>query len=133
MSDWPATKEAQLRELWALGMTGAAIARRLDVTPNAVVGKAHRLKLEARPSPIPRPGYVPPRVANAKRPNRDRVVAAPPPPVVMPVVGSVGRTKTCQWIEGSRRQWLTCDAASAPGMSWCPAHKDIVFTKVAQP
>ncbi len=43
-----------LRDLWAQGHSTAEIGRRLGVSKNAIVGKAHRLELDARPSPIRR-------------------------------------------------------------------------------
>jgi GcrA cell cycle regulator len=43
-----------LRDLWTQGHSTAEIGRRLCVSKNAIVGKAHRLDLEARPSPIRR-------------------------------------------------------------------------------
>ncbi len=43
-----------LRQLWTQGHSTAEIGRRLGVTKNAIVGKAHRLDLTARPSPIRR-------------------------------------------------------------------------------
>ena len=43
-----------LRDLWAQGLSTAEIGRRLNVSKNAIVGKAHRLELDARPSPIRR-------------------------------------------------------------------------------
>jgi GcrA cell cycle regulator len=43
-----------LRELWTQGHSTAEIGRRLGVSKNAIVGKAHRLDLDARPSPIRR-------------------------------------------------------------------------------
>lgn len=43
-----------LRDLWAQGLSTAEIGRRLGVSKNAIVGKAHRLELDARPSPIRR-------------------------------------------------------------------------------
>ena len=42
---------ARLRDLWAEGLSTAEIGRRLGVSKNAIVGKAHRLELSARPSP----------------------------------------------------------------------------------
>ena len=46
---WNPEKEEKLRELWKKGHTASQIARLLgDVTRNAVIGKAHRLNLEAR-------------------------------------------------------------------------------------
>ncbi len=44
----------RLREMWEQGHSTAEIGRRLGVSKNAIVGKAHRLDLSARPSPIRR-------------------------------------------------------------------------------
>ena len=43
-----------LGRLWAEGHSTAEIGRRLGLTKNAVVGKAHRLSLAPRPSPAAR-------------------------------------------------------------------------------
>lgn len=66
---WPAELEAELTRLWHLTdeagqplHSGAEIGRMLGLGKNAVVGKAHRLGLEPRPSPIIRDG----------RPRRNR-------------------------------------------------------------
>ena len=46
---WTAEREDKLKELWKKGHTASQIANILgDTTRNAVIGKAHRLKLEAR-------------------------------------------------------------------------------------
>ena len=46
---WNDKKEQKLRELWSKGHTASQIAELLgDTTRNAVIGKAHRLNLEAR-------------------------------------------------------------------------------------
>ncbi len=52
--EWTDEVINQLRGLWAEGHSTAEIGRRLGVTKNAIVGKAHRLDLPARPSPIRR-------------------------------------------------------------------------------
>ncbi|MGI4978680.1 MAG: GcrA family cell cycle regulator [Janthinobacterium lividum] len=52
--DWTDAVILSLRALWDEGLSTAEIGRRLGVTKNAVVGKAHRLVLPARPSPIRR-------------------------------------------------------------------------------
>ena len=57
--DWTDAVILSLRALWDEGLSTAEIGRRLGVTKNAVVGKAHRLVLPARPSPIRR-GLVAP-------------------------------------------------------------------------
>lgn len=54
-NEWPASRRARLRRLWAHGHSAAEIGRRLGVTKNAVIGKASRMNLPGRPSPIPGP------------------------------------------------------------------------------
>jgi GcrA cell cycle regulator len=50
--EWTDEIIARLRALWVEGHSTAEIGRRLGISKNAVVGKAHRLDLAARPSPI---------------------------------------------------------------------------------
>lgn len=52
--DWTAEAIERLKLLWSEGLSTAEIGRRLNISKNAVVGKAHRLALTARPSPIRR-------------------------------------------------------------------------------
>jgi GcrA cell cycle regulator len=66
--EWSEEIISQLRALWAEGHSTAEIGRRLGVTKNAIVGKAHRLDLPARPSPIRRdPNAAPVRRAAVRR------------------------------------------------------------------
>ena len=51
---WTEDKVEKLRELWDQGLPTSQIGKILDFTKNAVVGKAHRIGLERRPSPIKR-------------------------------------------------------------------------------
>ena len=57
--EWNEEVIGRLRELWAEGHSTAEIGRRLGVSKNAIVGKAHRLDLPARPSPIRRESSEP--------------------------------------------------------------------------
>ena len=48
---WTSDREEKLKELWKKGHTASQIANILgDTTRNAVIGKAHRLNLQARAS-----------------------------------------------------------------------------------
>jgi GcrA cell cycle regulator len=50
---WTDERIERLKELWTQGMTASQIADELgSVSRNAVIGKAHRLGLQARPSPV---------------------------------------------------------------------------------
>ena len=73
---WTDERIDQLRRLWGQGMTASQIAEDLGgVSRNAVIGKAHRLGLEARPSPVKAGDAGTPTTAAAAT-----VAAAPPPP-----------------------------------------------------
>lgn len=85
---WTDERIERLKELWTKGMTASQIAEELGgVSRNAVIGKAHRLDLQSRPSPVkandgegstkaePRKIVIP-----KPRPAPPVVTAAPPPP-----------------------------------------------------
>ena len=68
---WTDERVELLTKLWSEGKTAAEIAKELGgVTRNAVIGKAHRLKLSNRVSPI----------QQNKKPAPVKVQAAPPAP-----------------------------------------------------
>jgi GcrA cell cycle regulator len=87
--DWNEETIGCLRQFWQDGHSTAEIGRRMGITKNAVVGKAHRLMLAPRPSPIRRDlpeGHVPrrsvPRRATGPTlpaPNLPPVAASVPP------------------------------------------------------
>ena len=58
---WNDDNVVHLRELWDQGLPTAQIGKLLGFTKNAVVGKAHRIGLERRPSPIRRTAIKPDR------------------------------------------------------------------------
>ena len=70
--DWNDDLIQRLVALWAEGHSTAEIGRRLNVTKNAIVGKAHRLNLPARPSPIRRDG-----TPGTPRPHAPRRIMGP--------------------------------------------------------
>lgn len=49
---WTDERIQELTRLWQEGHSASEIGKRLGVSKNSVVGKAHRLKLPSRPSPI---------------------------------------------------------------------------------
>lgn len=79
--EWTDESITRLRSLWQEGLSTAEIGRRMQITKNAVVGKAHRLTLPARPSPIRKslePGGVPSRRSLAEaRPRTSPTLAVP--------------------------------------------------------
>ena len=152
--DWTDDVIGRLKALWAEGHSTAEIGRRMGISKNAVVGKAHRLSLEARPSPIRRgvPGDAPKRPAARRvtgptlptmeavaspvpvqhRPSPPPVVVAPPP--VLRAVGRSGggRMVACCWPIGEpgTRTFRFCDDDSLPGKPYCATHAALAYVKI---
>jgi len=152
--DWTEEMIAHLRALWDEGLSTAEIGRRMNLSKNAIVGKAHRLGLPPRPSPIrvqgsgSRPGErrqirkdgpsLPPlrSVADATAPSRPPTPAlAPAPAPAMPVapvfVRRVSRDPCCWPIgEPGTRSYRTCDAPANPGKPYCAEHAEAAYVPV---
>jgi GcrA cell cycle regulator len=74
---WTEERIERLKKMWADGATASEIADKLGgVSRNAVIGKAHRLGLEARPSPV-KPGEE--KAQPAAKPQGRRLKAGPRP------------------------------------------------------
>lgn len=141
---WTDERIAQLKAGWEGGMTASQIAEQLGegVTRNAVIGKAHRLGLEARPSPVKGgedgeplaapalAAAVAPAPANAPAPAPVAVaVRATPKKPVRP--GKTAKTglldlneKTCKWPIGhpGDADFHFCGKASQAGFPYCTEH-----------
>jgi len=157
--EWNEEAIARLRTLWAEGHSTAEIGRRMGVSKNAVVGKAHRLGLVARPSPIRRDGNgsavarppslrrvsgptlpplgvtaapaVPPLPAIAQPPApASRPVVAPPLQPVAPRAGA--RRAACCWPIGEPGTpgFHFCDADAQAGKPYCGEHAQLAYVKV---
>jgi GcrA cell cycle regulator len=80
--DWTEEAEARLRALWAQAdpvLSTGLIGQMIGCGKNAVVGKAHRLRLPARPSPI----------RTLKNPDGSPVVRKPVPKRVAKAPGAL--------------------------------------------
>jgi GcrA cell cycle regulator len=133
--EWTEERIEALRALWMQGLTASQIAERLGgVSRNAVIGKAHRLGLSARPSPIKRePGAKPvpmPRPARVAPPQHHAepapMPAAPPAPqpqlsAKAPGAAPAGGSKGCMWPIGDPKQagFHFCGAPSEAGRPYC--------------
>ncbi|CAN5168687.1 GcrA family cell cycle regulator [soil metagenome] len=95
---WTDERIEQLKTMWEKGMTASQIAEELGgVSRNAVIGKAHRLGLQSRPSPVkatdtPRKKVVAPvkkpvvaAATTATRAPEETVTPRPVTPVAAPV------------------------------------------------
>jgi GcrA cell cycle regulator len=149
--EWTDVAVVRLRSLWAEGHSTAEIGRRLGVSKNAVVGKAHRLDLPDRPSPIRRdavakarpdprppsnlprlpsetPTRVPGATALAPAARSDRPPGNPLPPSVPPLGTHI---IPCCWPIGypGKPGFCFCEERSVPGRPYCGEHCMIAYVR----
>ncbi|MBT6312584.1 MAG: global cell cycle regulator GcrA-like protein [Alphaproteobacteria bacterium] len=154
---WTPERIAKLEELWAEGLSTAEIGRRLGVSKNAVVGKAHRMKLPGRQSPIeskrkakpaaakapaaaaakPKPAAKPAAAAKPA-PKKAAAKAAPEPsPEAAKTKADHQKTKqkrsgpVCQWPIGDPRLpgFHFCTDEATPGKPYCEHHCSIAYNR----
>ncbi|WP_037444761.1 GcrA family cell cycle regulator, partial [Sphingobium indicum] len=79
---WTDERIDQLKAMWERGLTASQIADELGgVSRNAVIGKAHRLGLQSRPSPV-KANEVPKKAAPpARKPAPEAEAPKPAAPV----------------------------------------------------
>jgi GcrA cell cycle regulator len=102
---WTDERVEQLKQLWGQGMSASEIADTLgDVTRNAVIGKAHRLGLSGRPSPI------------KKTPSRGATILAL-------------TERMCKWPVGDPKHadFHFCGKTAQAGMPYCAEHAAIAY------
>lgn len=122
--EWTEASVDKLREMHAAGATCAAIGHVLRVTKSAVVGKARRLKLTARPNPIARL-YGPPRPSPVPRgrivkPQAARKHEAPAAPRAAPSRPESLAPLAAYMPEATRCRWPLWDHSDTPNHAYCP-------------
>ena len=148
--EWSEEAIAKLRNAWAEGLSTAEIGRRMGISKNAVVGKAHRLNLASRPSPIRRDSErtprrrLPRRVVGPTLPSFAAPVAAPsaepqasierPAPMLraVPTPRPGARVTPCCWPIGEpgTRSFRFCDEGAIAGKPYCDEHASLAYVKV---
>jgi GcrA cell cycle regulator len=102
---WTDERVQQLKDLWAQGMSASEIADVLgDITRNAVIGKAHRLGLSGRPSPI------------KKKPTKGATI--------------LNLTeRMCKWPVGDPKHhdFHFCGKPAMAGMPYCAEHAAVAY------
>lgn len=149
---WWSERQETLARLWAAGKSTAEIGAVLGIGKSAVIGRAHRSGLPARPSPLLPKSAAPRLAAPVPRPSRSSRSSQPveepsldqpwiaerdrraslrrapePPPVI-----SVSPYRTCQSVEDPGRYGVGiryCGAANVPGKSYCDDHCARYFTR----
>jgi GcrA cell cycle regulator len=120
MSTWTPERIAEITRLWDEGLTTAEIGKMVGVSKNAVVGKAHRLGLPARPSPIRRSNG---NTAKVARP----VAKAPVKPMRQIVLSTSGAC--CKWPFGhpGEADFHFCGSLALVNKPYCPEHYHMAY------
>lgn len=84
VTTWTPQQDARLTELWLSGLSTAAIGAAMAISKNAVIGRAHRLRLPPRASPIKSPRAASRTSLATPRPPVGRKVALTSRPAVPP-------------------------------------------------
>ena len=113
---WTDERVELLKTLWKKGLSASQIAEELggDVTRNAVIGKAHRLDLSSRPSPV------------KKAPKIEK----PAPKVEPEIITILTLTdRMCKWPMGhpGDADFRFCGRKSTPGQPYCQHHASIAY------
>lgn len=141
-SPWTHRQDERLRGLWNTGMGCTSIAALLGKTKNAVIGRAHRMRLAGRAHPIAGHVTKPPEMRERRvRRIATRVPIEEPAPVPEPAVVEEAAPTTeteggpyrpfmlppgrCQWIAGepSADDRCKCGQRAVPGLPYCPEHQ----------
>ena len=129
---WSDERVDILKKLWGEGKTAAEIAKQLGegVTRNAVIGKAHRLKLSSRVSPIQQNTKKKKSADSAPRP----VVKRAPQPRMPEFKGkevSLGdlTEKMCRWPSGDPQSedFSFCGCDVVEGLPYCATHAQLAY------
>jgi GcrA cell cycle regulator len=149
---WTAEQIEILRVQWGHGLTGREIGKMIGKTRNAVIGKAHRLKLEARVERVratqpraPKEQVTPKPKRSPRKKDDDSVAAlakklggrnapvfyAPSEPLEgrEPISIMELNARTCRAIVGRAPNGLAtyCGADVFPGKSCCPTHYSLYY------
>ena len=108
-----------LKALWEEGLSISQIGERLGVTRNAVAGKAHRLNLRKRQSPI------------TKKPKKAVEPETPKDlPLRLALRGIQWSRSKCVWPSGDPKtvEFSFCCEAIVPGKPYCSEHCELAYT-----
>ena len=141
---WTDERVSLLTKLWGEGHTAAEIAKQLGgVTRNAVIGKAHRLKLSNRVSPIQQ-NKKPANKNVERKPVRKVISAVPQEKSAVTEIQTVQKDnikkgelyslmelkpRMCRWPSGDPRHsdFGFCGDNAMPGLPYCEDRSKLAY------
>ena len=136
---WDEDNVSKLKDLWDQGLPTAQIGKLLGFTKNAVVGKAHRIGLERRPSPIRRTAVKPDR-KKARSPvmpklnfeKMDENTSNNEPNIFQPVVKNLftsNQKRGCEWPMGhpDETDFHFCEKERFEDKPYCVQHCAVAY------
>tara|TARA_B110000438_G_C15750782_1_gene622861 strand:+ start:763 stop:1239 length:477 start_codon:yes stop_codon:yes gene_type:complete len=138
---WNDENVGKLRELWDQGLPTAQIGKLLGFTKNAVVGKAHRIGLERRPSPIRRTAAKPDRKKarspvmpilnfDSSKEHNNKYAAEPKINVGSSISLLIsGNKRKCEWPEGhpDEPEFHFCNKERFEDKPYCIDHCSVAY------
>ena len=125
---WDDDKLNKLRKLWDDGLPITKIGNEIGVSRNAIAGKAHRMGLPKRNSPISKSGD--PR-KNQQSNNSENSKALPLKIMLRDVEWSRNR---CCWPIGDPKLpgFSFCGTPIIPGRPYCEEHSNLAYTNTRE-
>ena len=119
---WTDERLEELKKLWAKGLSISQIGEALAVSRNAIAGKAHRMGLPKRPSPISKP--------KAEKPKVEPVVEEQDLPLRLELRQLVWSRSKCCWPTGDPKKngFVFCGDTVVPGKPYCLPHCQEAYT-----
>ena len=119
---WTDERLEELKKLWAQGLSISQIGEALGVSRNAIAGKAHRMGLPKRPSPISKP--------KAEKPKVEPVVEEQDLPLRLELRQLVWSRSKCCWPTGDPKKngFVFCGDTVVPSKPYCLPHCKEAYT-----
>ena len=120
-NSWTEERLEKLRALWDKGLSISSIGEELGVTRNAIAGKAHRLGLKKRQSPI----------AKKKAPAKEVAVQVPEDLPLRLALRRLNWSRSkCVWPTGDPKHtdFNFCGQPILAGKPYCAEHCNEAFT-----
>ena len=119
---WTDERLEELKKLWAKGLSISQIGEALGVSRNAIAGKAHRMGLPKRPSPISKP--------KAEKPKFEPAVEEQDLPLRLELRQLVWSRSKCCWPTGDPKKngFVFCGCTVVPGKPYCLPHCQEAYT-----